>query len=420
MLLAHPREDRLFEQIASHAVTTVDDGARGIRAARRALRQIYPAADLHRQRDVLFDGAPTTMWFAYRDGRHSPTFPVTAWWRSRSVASASIGRSGELGPANKEFRSLLGLPPKEAGAEVLGDSLPPELCAELRRLTRWLARSGDMAGATEVRLPWGRRRQVEFHANWNVERQGQHQIAVRSVEDRDAATIDDAITRGIGRTHSRARDRLLTQVSRRDLAPGDGLDMVAAGEPWAVVVAAGIVRLMVRVDDLEPTLAYAGHGALLGTHLMSDGDAVPLVLQAVTPSVVLQLPASAIEDLIATDVEFAGMVVEQGQSLLRAAVMTFAARNAADVPQRLAREILLLSELQPDRDLIPITEQQLADGVGCIRESVGRTIGDFRRHGWLATTRYGLLVIDANGLRQTARSEMLPSAGVFASAHGAA
>ncbi len=396
----------------------MDEGSRTVRAARRALRKIYPGADLHRQRDVLYDGKPVAMWFAYRDGRHSPSFPSTAWWRSRSVASASIGRSGELGPGNREFRSLLGLPPQQVGIEMLGDSLPPGLCVELGRLTRWLARAGDMAGTTEIRLPWGKHRQVEFHARWNVERSGHHELAIRSLEDRDEATIDEAIARGLGGRPSRERAERLRPVSRRDLAPGEGLTQAAAGEPWVVAVAAGIVRLMVRVDGLEPTLAYAGHGTLLGTHLFPEDDAIPLVLQAVTPSVVVLLPARGIDDLIASDTTFARTVVDQGQTLLRATVMSFAARSGANLPQRLAREIVLLSELHPDLDLIPITEQQLADGVGSIRKSIGRTIGDFRRRGWLATTRYGLLILDPDALRQAARPEMLPTEGMVEATDG--
>jgi hypothetical protein len=49
---------------------------------------------------------------------------------------------------------------------------------------------------------------------------------------------------------------------------------------------------------------------------------------------------------------------------------------------------------------VPVTEQQLADGIGSIRESVGRTIGDLRRDGSVATTRHGLLILDKERLRR--------------------
>ena len=53
-----------------------------------------------------------------------------------------------------------------------------------------------------------------------------------------------------------------------------------------------------------------------------------------------------------------------------------------------------------------VTEQQLADSVGSIRESVSRAMGDFRRHGWVATTRYGLIPLDADALRADTDAEM--------------
>jgi CRP-like cAMP-binding protein len=81
-------------------------------------------------------------------------------------------------------------------------------------------------------------------------------------------------------------------------------------------------------------------------------------------------------------------------------VRSFAGRSATNLKQRLAREIMLLSDLQPEDKLVSVTEQQLADGVGSIRESIGRTIGDLRREGSIATTRHGLFVLDGAILRR--------------------
>ena len=111
MLLSHPRDDDLFEQIAAHQARLVDTGSRTLSAARRALRKCYADADLHRQTGVLIDGAHTTVWFAYRDGRLSPAMPPTRWWEGRSVASASLRVSGQLTRANPEFRTLVGATP---------------------------------------------------------------------------------------------------------------------------------------------------------------------------------------------------------------------------------------------------------------------------------------------------------------------
>ena len=62
------------------------------------------------------------------------------------------------------------------------------------------------------------------------------------------------------------------------------------------------------------------------------------------------------------------------------------------MPEEVARygPVSTAGEYAHDLQLPP----QLADGLGSIRESVARTIGDFRRHGWIITTRYGIVLRD--------------------------
>ena len=100
---------------------------------------------------------------------------------------------------------------------------------------------------------------------------------------------------------------------------------------------------------------------------------------------------------------FARALSEDVQLQLREVVRSFASLAAGSLRQRLAREITVLSDLHANDELVPVTEQQLADGVGSIRESIGRTIGDLRRDGCIATTRHGLLVLDKRRLSTLGR-----------------
>ena len=261
-------------------------------------------------------------------------------------------------------------------------------------------------------MPWGQRRPIEFHARWRGGT-GDYRIEARTLDERDAALTRAAIALGLGAASSAERKKLLGQGTRHELGPGEGLGAQGHGH-WAVLVLAGIVRLLVRADGVEPTLAYAGHGALLGSHLMPSDDSVPIDFQALTPSVVMQLPAQSILDLIQTEGPFTRSVVDHAQTLMGSTVSTLAARSSSDLPERLAREIVLLSELYPSRGLIPVTEQQLADGVGSIRKSVARTLGGFRRRGWVATTNHGLIVLDDDELRRSGRPGIVPVATLVA------
>jgi CRP-like cAMP-binding protein len=122
--------------------------------------------------------------------------------------------------------------------------------------------------------------------------------------------------------------------------------------------------------------------------------------------VVLQLSTRRVAELTRSKPAFAQALASDVQSQLGEVVRSFAAHAAGDLLQRLAREITVLSDLHADDDFLPVTEQQLADGIGSIRESVGRSIGDLRRDGLIATTRHGLLVLDKERLREAGHPGM--------------
>jgi CRP/FNR family transcriptional regulator len=169
-----------------------------------------------------------------------------------------------------------------------------------------------------------------------------------------------------------------------------------------VLVISGLVRVHLIADTIEPTLVYGKSGSLLGTHWLAGDESMPVSLQSVTAATVLRLDAARFEALAETDPRLIGVVAEEGRHLVREMTSLYAMRSCGNLPQRLAREILLLASLHGEPALVPATEQQLADGVGSIRESVARALAEFRRNAWLATTRYGLLLLDPGALRRLA------------------
>jgi CRP/FNR family transcriptional regulator len=202
------------------------------------------------------------------------------------------------------------------------------------------------------------------------------------------------------------RTELFRSGVRRKLGSGERLTKTLTDDSWVVLVTAGIMRLYAALDGYEPTLAYGNAGFLFGTHAMLPSESFLVGLQSVTPSVVLQLSARRVEDLASSNAAFARALSEDVQLHLREVVLSFAAQAAGNLRQRLAREIMVLSDLEAHDELVPVTEQQLADGVGSIRESIGRSIGDLRRDGFIATTRHGLLVLDKGRLRKAGQVGM--------------
>jgi CRP/FNR family transcriptional regulator len=278
---------------------------------------------------------------------------------------------------------------------LLSSELFMELVAESKRRPPGEA----LVGSFPLRLPRGRRLDIEFHIEPQA---GQRlNVTMRSIADRDRANDWLALRQSaLGSVPAAILRDLFESGTRRTLGSGERLAKSLTDDAWVVLVTAGIMRLYVAMDGYEPTLAYGNFGSLFGTHAFIPDEELLLGLQAVTPSVVLQLSSRRVEELAESNPTFLRAIFGNVQLQLREVIRSFAEHAAADLRQRLAREIVVLSDLHADDELVPVTEQQLADGIGSIRESVGRSIGDLRRDGSIATTRHGLLILDKGRLRK--------------------
>jgi CRP-like cAMP-binding protein len=396
-----PASDGAFSRLAAAQVRCVQDGRASLRAARRTLRATYPGADLHRQENVSIRGELTEVWFAYRDGRRRSATDPGTWWEERGTARAVIQASGRVTRANDAWRSLLGTP-VERSVSMARDLLPPALIGELTGPSGSLRELGELSSTAVVRCNSGQPIEVEYHAVWNGDGPGSHRLVMRSFAQRAAADQRQAVERsGLDDVSVGVRD-LIRAGRRYELAPGERLPESLVGDDWAVLVISGLVRVHLVADTIEPTLVYGKPGSLLGTHWLSGDDSLPVGLQSVTSASLLRLDVRRFEALAASDPRLIGVLAEEGRRLVQEMARLYALRSCGNLPQRLAREILLLASLHGEPTLVPATEQQLADGVGSIRESVARALADFRRHAWLATTRYGLLLLDPKALHRLA------------------
>jgi len=394
-----PATDTLFRHTVDRHVRSVRGRGATLRAARRALRRRYPDAELSCQGDAVVRGDSVELWFAYRDGRAEANTARARWWDDRGLARVLVDASGRLIRPNAACRRLLDLPPGSAGAIGVSDLVSSELYEELWLESKRLSATETWDGSLPLQLPSGRRLDIEFHARRDGTAQ-RLEVAMRSLPDRDRANDLMALERSaLGSMPAAVLRELFRSGIRRKLGSGERLAKSLTDDSWVLLVTAGIVRLYVAMDGYEPTLGYGNAGSLFGTHAMVPSDTVLVGLQSVTPSVVLQLSARHVEDLAKSNAAFARALSEDVQIHLREVVRSFAAHAAGNLRQRLAREITLLADLGADDGFVSVTEQQLADGVGSIRESIGRSVGELRRDGSIATTRHGLLILDKEQLR---------------------
>ena len=298
------------------------------------------------------------------------------------------------------MQRLLGLSGNRDGLVMIRDLLGSDILGELTAAPSALRAAGELKSTVLVRPTAGATLSAEYHVRWDVARRGQTRLALRSFADRDEQGERRAIHRSsLGVLGTRTRRQLLEGARRRDLAPRERLTGTLGGEPWAVVVLSGLVRVYLGVEGREPTLFYRSGGALLGTHWPLGEQITHFALQAITAARLLSVDPARVTSLATSDPFLARATANDMGIAFRDVLESYGTRATASLATRLAREILVLANALSDPWLLPVTEQQLADGVGTLRESVGRTIASFRRRGLVATTRNGIIVLNPDGLR---------------------
>ena len=127
-------------------------------------------------------------------------------------------------------------------------------------------------------------------------------------------------------------------------------------------------------------------------------------VQALTSTSVLMLNVATLQTLGQSDARFAWAVAEEITRRLYEVIDTFAGNAFGSVRQRIARHLLdLAAEQQRDSRLVArLTQQELADATGTVREVAARVLRQMRDGGLVKTTRQGIVVLDPTGLQREA------------------
>jgi len=164
------------------------------------------------------------------------------------------------------------------------------------------------------------------------------------------------------------------------------------------LVASGRVQLYRRTPDGRRfVIAALGPGSLFGENSLLGGDAPDTYAVALEPCTIWTMPRQEALELSSREAMFGfGLIQAMGHRLMEAenrleqmAYSTISARLAA----------LLLELGQGDRDnIVHATHQELADMLGTWRETISKTLQDFRRRGLVASGRRQLTLLDKEGL----------------------
>lgn len=198
------------------------------------------------------------------------------------------------------------------------------------------------------------------------------------------------------------------EVTRELQAEGELADYPAGttvyrpgSPPQAALVVGGLIRVyLTSPEGRQVTVRYARPGDVLGIAVLVGGPAGTGV-QAMEPSSLFRISARVLTAAARRDPRVSWAIAEELNRRLYEVLEQTAVNAFGSVRQRVAAHLLDLASTgqRPDRRLAArVSQQELADAAGSVREVVARVLRDFRVAGIVATAADQVVILDATRL----------------------
>jgi len=224
----------------------------------------------------------------------------------------------------------------------------------------------------------------------------------------DDPRIRDALARSFfARLPRTALVELLKGATTEEVPAGAVTYRPGASDPRAALVISGLFRVYYESSDgRQVTIRYARPGDVLGLVTAAGGPA-PVHTQALTDSMRLVMDTDTLRSLAQRDPDVAWGMVEELSRMVYTLWNQLADTAFASVPQRVARHLLELAATRQGSGgllVAHVSQQELADLVGSVREVVSRALRDLRAEGIVGVTRSGITVLNPSRLAEKAWS----------------
>jgi CRP/FNR family transcriptional regulator len=191
--------------------------------------------------------------------------------------------------------------------------------------------------------------------------------------------------------------RLRTEGERAEY-PAGTTAYRAGDDPQAPgLVVRGLLRVFLTSGEgRQVTVRYARPGDVLGIAVLVGGP-VGTSVQMVERSTVFRLSARTLTVAARSDPRVAWAIAEELNRRLYGVLEQTAVNAFGSVRQRIAAHLLdLASDAQRPRGRLEarVSQQELADAVGSVREVVARALRELRVAGIVATTADSLVILD--------------------------
>jgi len=206
---------------------------------------------------------------------------------------------------------------------------------------------------------------------------------------------------------------LPAELTAQVLDGGYRIDLPAGAQPSSrtnetaiALVLEGLIRVfLVSEAGRQVTVRYARPGETLGlVHVFGRNTGVRS--QAVTPTSVWMIAPARFRALCEQHASLATAVAEECATRASDAFEELALLTFGSVRQRVARHLLdLAAEQQRAGALVAaVTQQELADAAGTVREVVARVLKQLHQTGMTAGSDDGVVILDAARLDAEATS----------------
>lgn len=218
------------------------------------------------------------------------------------------------------------------------------------------------------------------------------------MDDRVRAAIARSFLAGLS---APTLDRLL-EGAQLETALAGTTTYLPGREPRPSLVVSGLLRTyFVGPDGRQVTVRYAREGDVLGV-IAAHGGPAPLHTQALTDAERLRIDTDTMRELARTEPEFAWALIGELTATIHALWQEVAAAAFATVPQRVARHLLEIAAREQEADggtlVATVSQQELADLAGTVREVVARALRELRDDGIVRVSRSGIVVLDPAAL----------------------
>ncbi len=167
-----------------------------------------------------------------------------------------------------------------------------------------------------------------------------------------------------------------------------------------LVVSGSVKVYRASLSGREQILAIEPPGAVIAELPLLDGEPYPASCAALEECELLLLPIAAFEEILRRRPEVALGALRVIGGRLRQLVMLVEELSLLEVPQRLAKYLLTISERRGDTFTLPLSNQEIANRLGTVREIVSRNLHRLEQQGAIRIEGRRITVLDPQRLQE--------------------